>query len=105
MLELHIKAFSIEPSDYLFCGKSGKRPLDQSAFGKRIRSLCEKLGVRYCHPHILRHTFCTKLASLTNGSNLDIKVVEGLTGHTFDVNQNQYTHASETRMRELVNKA
>lgn len=105
MLRLHVKIFGLKGSDYLFFGKSPNRPLDQSAFGKRVKKVCENIGVRYCHPHILRHTFCTKLASVTNGSNLDRKAIEGLTGHTFDVDQKTYTHASEDRMRELVNKA
>jgi len=58
----------------------------------------EKLLNRKLHPHILRHTFATRLMKKTN-----IRVVQKLLGHASISTTQIYTHPSEEDFRNAIN--
>ena len=93
----------IGDDEYLFpCSTDLHRPLERNWYRKKPKAYCKQAGIREIPPHIARHTFCTKVASMTGDSNADRKSLEMLTGHTASVNQSTYTHADENTMREIV---
>lgn len=62
----------------LFIGiKKPYNRMSKRAIEKRFEKIKEKLNVKKLYPHLLRHTFATKLASTA-----DITVVQKLLGHT-----------------------
>jgi len=54
---------------------------------------------RRIHPHVLRHTFATQLAKVTN-----IRVVQELLGHSSLESTQIYTHPDMNEAREAVNR-
>lgn len=52
-------------------------------------------------PHILRHTFCTRMAE----SGMDIKVLQEIMGHSnIQVTMNIYNHVNEDRLIDEFNR-
>ena len=52
-------------------------------------------------PHVLRHTFCTKMAY----SGMDVKSLQYIMGHSeVGVTLNVYTNASYEKAKEQMNK-
>ena len=52
-------------------------------------------------PHILRHTFCTRMAE----SGMDIKVLQEIMGHSnIQVTMNIYNHVNEDRLISEFNR-
>lgn len=99
----YIRTNHIQDDESLFpCATDLHRPVEQQWYRKKLKAYCKKAGIREIHPHIARHTFCTKVAALTGNSNADKRSLEILTGHTMAVNQNIYTHADEEVMRQIV---
>lgn len=102
-LRQYIDTNYIKDDELLFHSKTSLyRPLEKMWFRKKLKAYCKKAGIREIHPHIARHTFCTKVAAMTGDSNIDRKSLEMLTGHTMAVNQNIYTHADQEVMRQIV---
>ena len=100
----YINKHHIGDDEMLFyCSTDLYRPVESQWYRKKLRAYCRKAGIREIHPHIARHTFCTKVAALTGSSNADKKALEILTGHTESVNQGVYNHAEEETMRNIVN--
>ncbi|MBA7553412.1 Tyrosine recombinase XerD [subsurface metagenome] len=54
---------------------------------------------RHCHPHMLRHTFATKLIGQAN-----IKIVQEILGHSNIQNTQVYLHPSSSEKLDAVNK-
>ena len=99
----YIGEMGIGEDDCLFpCATSKSRPIETQWYRKKLKQYCRKAGVREIHPHIARHTFCTKVSAITGDSNADKRSLEMLTGHTYAVNQGIYTHADEDNMRAIV---
>lgn len=68
----------IDDNPALFVGiKKPHNRISKRAVEKRFEKIKEKLNIKKLYPHLLRHTFATKLASTA-----DITVVQKLLGHT-----------------------
>ncbi len=79
--------------------------------GKQYADIFRKLNVKYnkthsehtlnVSPHILRHTFCTKLAN----QNINPKSLQYLMGHSnIAITLNLYTHASIDGIQEELQR-
>ena len=53
------------------------------------------------HPHMLRHTFCTRCAE----AGLDIKVLQMIMGHSdISITMNIYNHVDAARVQNEIKK-
>ena len=87
-------------SEYLFLNKSGK-PISRVYFFKQVRKYRELAGIEtIVSPHTLRHSFATHL--LNHGAQL--RIVQGMLGHTNIATTQIYTHVSTEKLTEDYDK-
>ena len=87
-------------SDYLFLNRSGE-PLSRVYFFKKVREYAELAGIEMTiSPHTLRHSFATHL--LNHGAQL--RMVQGMLGHTNIATTQIYTHVSSEKLKSDYDK-
>ena len=87
-------------SDYLFLNRSGN-PLSRVYFFKKVREYAELAGIQMTiSPHTLRHSFATHL--LNHGAQL--RMVQGMLGHTNIATTQIYTHVSSEKLKSDYDK-
>jgi integrase/recombinase XerD len=89
------------PSEAVFLTRRGRAMTRQNFFA-RIRRLALKAGMPAARvsPHVLRHAFATDL--LDGGA--DLRAVQSMLGHA-DLSTTQiYTHVSQSRLRDTVER-
>ncbi|MBR3890840.1 MAG: tyrosine-type recombinase/integrase [Bacilli bacterium] len=93
LIELYLKN-RIDNCDYLLVNKNGSK-LSNRGVELILTNISKKyLGHDKLHPHMLRHTYATKL--LNNG--IDIRVLQELLGHD-SLNATQvYTHVAKSEL-------
>jgi integrase/recombinase XerC len=89
------------PMDALWLNHRGGR-LTVRGVGFILDKAGKQAGIRTrISPHVLRHTFATHL--LDGGA--DLRVVQELLGHVNIATTQIYTHVSQSRVREVYNRA
>lgn len=84
---------------YLFVSKFTLNKLSPRDFQRIVRKISLEAIGRPIHPHILRHTFATKLLAVSN-----LRIVQKALGHR-DIQSTQiYTHPSTSDLSEAVDK-
>ena len=87
-------------SDYLFINKKGE-PLSRVFFFKQVKKYTELAGIQTAiSPHTLRHSFATHL--LNHGAQL--RMVQGMLGHTNIATTQIYTHVSSEKLKSDYDK-
>lgn len=87
-------------SKYLFLSRRGE-PLSRVYFFKQVRKYSEQVGITTTvSPHTLRHSFATHL--LNHGAQL--RIVQGMLGHTNIATTQIYTHVSTEKLKEDYDK-
>ena len=87
-------------SEYLFLNRSGE-PISRVYFFKQVRKYAELAGIdMVISPHTLRHSFATHL--LNRGAQL--RMVQGMLGHTNIATTQIYTHVSSEKLKEDYDK-
>ena len=96
LIKLYLKN-RVDNCDYLLVNKNGDR-LTNRGVELILKNISKKyLGHDKLHPHMLRHTFATKL--LNNG--MDIRVLQELLGHD-SLNATQiYTHVAKSELTRV----
>ncbi len=85
------------PDSYLFVAKNSHKPLSNRDF-QRIVKECSILSIgRAITPHVLRHTFATRLLKHTN-----LRVIQELLGHSSIQTTQIYTHVNTEDTRNAV---
>ena len=87
-------------SKYLFLSKKGE-PISRVYFFKQVKKYSELAGITtQVSPHTLRHSFATHL--LNHGAQL--RIVQGMLGHTNIATTQIYTHVSTEKLKEDYDK-
>ena len=87
-------------SRYLFLNKKGE-PLSRVYFFKQVKKYSLLAGIETeVSPHTLRHSFATHL--LNHGAQL--RMVQGMLGHTNSATTQIYTHVSSEKLKEDYDK-
>ena len=87
-------------SKYLFLSKKGE-PISRVYFFKQVKKYSELAGISTnVSPHTLRHSFATHL--LNHGAQL--RIVQGMLGHTNIATTQIYTHVSSEKLKSDYDK-
>ena len=87
-------------SDFAFTNVSTDRPITTRQVERIIRSAGFKAFGRPVHPHVLRHTYASRLMRVTNSST-----VQELLGHRYLSSTQVYCHPNEEDKREAIQAA
>ena len=87
-------------SGFLFTGVKGQ-VVSPAQLGKALTKICQAAGIRHISPHILRHTYCTRLIE----AGVDVTTVQRLMGHASpQVTLAIYTHITQAHIQDTVDK-
>lgn len=89
----------IDGSALLFISRYTHKPLNPRDFQRRLRSISLSAIGRAVHPHVLRHTFATKLLAVSN-----LRIVQKLLGHKNISTTQIYTHPSNNELLTAIKK-
>lgn len=87
------------PDDRLFIGRRG--PLTPSGVWRIVAQYARKAGLEDVHPHVLRHTFATRLL---REARADLVTVAELLGHESLNTTARYTRPSEKDLEAAVER-
>ncbi len=85
------------PDSYLFVSRYTNRPLSNRDFQRIVKDLSINSIGRAITPHVLRHTFATRLLKHTN-----LRVIQELLGHVSIQTTQIYTHVSTEDSRLAI---
>lgn len=86
-------------SDFLFVSRYTHNKLCQRDFQRILRFISTQSIGRAIHPHVLRHTFGTKLLEVSN-----LRIVQKVLGHKNIQTTQIYTHPSSNDVASAVNQ-
>ncbi len=81
-----------------FWGSKLSEPITTRQVERIIKAASERALGRSIHPHVLRHTFATRLMCCTN-----IRVVQELLGHKSIKSTQTYTHPGQDELKNAIN--
>lgn len=87
----------IEIDSFAFAGQCPTRPLTARQAENIIGKIATNAFGRWAHPHILRHTFASRLMRTTNA-----RVVQTLLGHKHLTSTQVYTHPNMDDMKRAI---
>lgn len=89
--------FSRPLTEKVFCRDFPNRPITTRQVENIIKAAGMKALGRPVHPHMLRHTFASKLMRLT-----DMRTVQELLGHSVITSTQIYTHPNEDDKKKAI---
>lgn len=90
-LKNYIAKNMLRSGDYLFPGFKPDKPMDRTAYTKRLAKYCKAVGVPVVTPHAARHTFSTNAHEL----GYRPEVIAMVLGHTTMIDVNVYNHLAD----------
>lgn len=89
----------ILPWSYLFVSKYTHNKLSTRDFQRIVSTISKNAIGRSIHPHVLRHTFATRLLTVSN-----LRIVQKVLGHKNIQTTQIYTHPSNDEISEAMKK-
>ena len=98
-LERFLKLYrkNAKPDEPLLASTGGKRMIYRSVYEK-IKKLGKKCGIGRLHPHVLRHTYLTRLYNVEN----DLRFVQDQAGHASPTTTAIYAKTNNLARRRQV---
>ena len=87
-----------KPADYLFINERGT-PIQYVSVYSKITGIGKRAGVAHLHPHVLRHTYLTRLYNVGH----DLRFVQDQAGHRSPVTTAIYAQTDQEARRKQVN--
>ena len=99
LLETYINKTRNESNDFLFPGKYSLKPLSEQSVRLAIKRIVEQNNFsRTITPHMFRHSFATMLLD----SDVDIRYIQQILGHSSISITQIYTHVSHSKQKEIL---
>ena len=99
LLETYINKTRNESNDFLFPGKHSLKPLSEQSVRLVIKRIVEQNNFsRTITPHMFRHSFATMLLD----SDVDIRYIQQILGHSSIAITQIYTHVSHSKQKEIL---
>ena len=99
LLETYINKTRNESNDFLFPGKHSLKPLSEQSVRLVIKRIVERNNFsRTITPHMFRHSFATMLLD----SDVDIRYIQQILGHSSISITQIYTHVSHSKQKEIL---
>ena len=99
LLETYIKKIGEESNDFLFPGKHSLKPLSEQSVRLILKRIVEQNSLsRTITPHMFRHSFATMLLD----SDVDIRYIQQILGHSSISVTQIYTHVSHSKQKEIL---
>lgn len=99
LLNNYISEYCKKSSSYLFSGKIPKKSLSTQSVRLILKNIRKNANIStYITPHMFRHSFATMLLD----SNVDIRYIQHILGHSSISVTQIYTHVSQNKQREIL---
>lgn len=99
LLETYINNYCFQPSNYLFSGKYSFKPLSEQSVRLILNTLVKQHNLTTpITPHMFRHSFATMLLD----SDVDIRYIQQILGHSSISVTQIYTHVSQSKQKEIL---
>ena len=99
LLETYINKTKNESNDFLFPGKHSLKQLSEQSVRLVIKRIVEQNNFsRTITPHMFRHSFATMLLD----SDVDIRYIQQILGHSSISITQIYTHVSHSKQKEIL---
>lgn len=87
----------VNSESFVFCAANSESPITTRQVENIINTAAYKVFGRPVNPHMLRHTFASKLMRVTN-----MRTVQELLGHSFITSTQIYTHPNEDDKKKAI---
>ena len=99
LLETYINKNGKESNGFLFPGKHSPKPLSEQSVRLILKRIVEQNNFsRTITPHMFRHSFATMLLD----SDVDIRYIQQILGHSSISVTQIYTHVSHSKQKEIL---
>ena len=99
LLETYINKTKNESNDFLFPGKHSLKPLSEQSVRLILKRIVEQNSLsKTITPHMFRHSFATMLLD----SDVDIRYIQQILGHSSISITQIYTHVSHSKQKEIL---
>lgn len=86
---------------FLFRGQSENKPLSEQSVRLLLKNISKKIKInKNITPHMFRHSFATMLLD----SDVDIRYIQQILGHSSITVTQIYTHVTQNKQREILSK-
>ena len=99
LLETYINKTRNESNDFLFPGQHSLKPLSEQSVRLILKRIVEQNSLsKTITPHMFRHSFATMLLD----SDVDIRYIQQILGHSSISITQIYTHVSHSKQKEIL---
>ena len=93
-----IKGQPVSPSDWVFVGRFGDKPITRQAHGKQLQNTIERIGFKGVSSHSYRRSALSSASS----KGLPLKAIQTLSGHKSLAVLSRYLEVSEEERKNVV---